>query len=178
MYLWSARKFLWIHNRCWIPWTRAFVPIPSSIIQSLQAFLGWNKKKYVWSKISMSRLSCCLLALCRHPMCLLIDWNTNFFALTLCSYMLEEQIYVLQLETRPFNSPPTTSCFSFPRAPLTSPLTHHNDGGTFSSQTWACIVMCSWETFSAVWKDNRSFVELLYPHLVHWPHLLLQVVQS
>lgn len=25
-----------------------FVPIPSSIIQSLQAFLGWNKKKYVW----------------------------------------------------------------------------------------------------------------------------------
>lgn len=43
MYLWSALRFLWIHNRCWChePMNSCFVPIPSSIIQS---FLGWNEK--------------------------------------------------------------------------------------------------------------------------------------
>lgn len=109
--------------------------------------------------------------LCHRPVCLLFNWNTNLLALTLCSSMLKKT------DLRcPAGAASATSLLPFPRAPLTSPLTRHNDWATHSSQTWACIVMCSWETFSAVWKDNRSFVELLYPHLVHWPHLLLLVV--
>lgn len=112
------------------------------------------------------KLSCCLLARCHHPISLL--FNTNLLVLTLRSSMLENPDL-----RRPAGVASATSSLPFPRAPLTSPLTRHNDWATLSSQTWACIVMCSWETFSTVWKDNRAFVELLYPHLVHWPHLLL-----
>lgn len=119
----------------------------------------------------MNKLPPCLLPLCHRPVCLLFNWNTNLLALTLCSSMLKKT------DLRcPAGAASATSLLPFPRAPLTSPLTRHNDWATLSSQTWACIVMCSWETFSAVWKDNRSFVELLYPHLVNWPHLLFLVV--
>lgn len=45
--LWS---FLWIHNRCWIPWTRAL--FLSHLLSFSHRKPSWveTKKKYVWSK--------------------------------------------------------------------------------------------------------------------------------
>lgn len=115
-------------------WTRAFVRIASSIIQPSQAFSGWNEKKKQSkrSKLTTSRLSCCLLALCCYPMCLWVDWKHK----RLCFDALQLRVGGADLRppagaAGPFNSHPPPLDFPSP-ALLWPPRWHATMTGALS----------------------------------------------